>query len=798
MNHIQKRLMSASVEYIAKKRKIAADLVKKRLEDQKLRKHQPINSASIQVLGDGTQGTKPSLLVNSDGKSYLFNCNSGLQRACFTNRVRLTGLEHIFLTHLSTDTISGIYGLSLTASDIGLPSIKLHSNKSAKGLFNSMLSFTQGNNSMSYDEDLGSTHTFEDLSLQVMSIIINRHQTDNGSRSEDTCPLMAYVCRLPGVAGALDPVKCREMKVPVGPLLARLKSGQDITLHDGTIVRSSDVCQPAQPGAKFLIVECPSKHHIDSFIACDQLNKVIEDSDKQNEKFGCVFHMTPPDIVKDKRYSNWLDKFRDGGIKHFIVSHEYSDRIHLVDFMRNLHMLNQLDDQIFLAPQFEPKLQELIEADSKLEKTGPIKRIPLSYELNNQGEQKDISYTTIEDLKSLDRIHNLYNLDKLVLKPRSHLDILDDKLDLNATYREVSGFDGFDTALENLKNEQKKFPESQYHEPEVVFLGTGSAIPSKYRNTTGILINFPYPVPRSVILDCGEDTYGQLIRLYGDDKTRDILRNLKFIYVSHFHADHHVGLTQLIDKRSEVTEEPISLLLPPGVISLLEYHNNNIKDLSKTYRLYQSRTMKTFKKATQDSLLTARMIKSNLYEYSSGFIDNIDILEVDHCAHACAIVITFKLGHPKLDTFTLSYSGDCRPSDTFAEYGKDCDLLIHEATFDDRNQEDANAKKHCTISEAIGISRKMSAKYTILTHFSQRLVKIPIFTDEFDEKIGFGFDGLRIKCPSHYGRMSLLKPILNIVYRESIESMETKFARDQQKKLISDSLLSKTNMAHGL
>jgi len=49
-----------------------------------------------------------------------------------------------------------------------------------------------------------------------------------------------------------------------------------------------------------------------------------------------------------------------------------------------------------------------------------------------------------------------------------------------------------------------------------------------------------------------------------------------------------------------------------------------------------------------------------------------------------------------------------------------CDLLIHEATFHDDKSEDAQKKKHCTVSEATQISLQMKAKHTILTHFSQR------------------------------------------------------------------------------
>lgn len=61
----------------------------------------------------------------------------------------------------------------------------------------------------------------------------------------------------------------------------------------------------------------------------------------------------------------------------------------------------------------------------------------------------------------------------------------------------------------------------------------------------------------SVLLDCGEGTWGQLIRLYGDDPEHksgvwEVLRDIKCIFLSHVHGDHHIGLSKLLSMRSRV------------------------------------------------------------------------------------------------------------------------------------------------------------------------------------------------------------------------------------------------------
>ena len=91
-------------------------------------------------------------------------------------------------------------------------------------------------------------------------------------------------------------------------------------------------------------------------------------------------------------------------------------------------------------------------------------------------------------------------------------------------------------ALEKSKNEPKF--------PKFTFLGTGSSVPNKYRNVSCILVESSKD--SYVILDCGEGSLLQLHRQFGHAKSCDILRKLKGIYISHLHADHHIGLIALV------------------------------------------------------------------------------------------------------------------------------------------------------------------------------------------------------------------------------------------------------------
>jgi ribonuclease Z len=56
----------------------------------------------------------------------------------------------------------------------------------------------------------------------------------------------------------------------------------------------------------------------------------------------------------------------------------------------------------------------------------------------------------------------------------------------------------------------------------------------------------------SILLDAGESTYGQMLRMAGAAGIDESINNLKAIFISHLHADHHLGVVQVLSKWFEV------------------------------------------------------------------------------------------------------------------------------------------------------------------------------------------------------------------------------------------------------
>lgn len=89
-------------------------------------------------------------------------------------------------------------------------------------------------------------------------------------------------------------------------------------------------------------------------------------------------------------------------------------------------------------------------------------------------------------------------------------------------------------------------------------LGTGSAVPSKYRNVSSTLLHLPDG--GYILLDAGEGTWGQIARKFGSgaEGKEKILRELKCIFISHIHQDHHAGLATILRQRNQVCRSSLS------------------------------------------------------------------------------------------------------------------------------------------------------------------------------------------------------------------------------------------------
>jgi ribonuclease Z len=304
-------------------------------------------------------------------------------------------------------------------------------------------------------------------------------------------------------------------------------------------------------------------------------------------------------------------------------------------------------------------------------------------------------------------------------------------------------------------------------ESEIVTLGTGSALPSKYRNVSATLLR--HPGWGSMLFDCGENTFGQLKRVYGLDGVKEVLRDLRMIIISHMHADHHLGTVGVIkawyeevhgslpldvpdqERRDTFdTRSGLAIIAEPAMIQWLseyssveDYGWSRLAPLSISAHTERRSRLGWFLPPTTlarqpSNVIKNEMLEANVLPPDRLGLKDIQAVHVQHCHGARAVSVTFTTG------FKASYSGDCRPSKSFSRIGKGSTVCIHEATFDDELLGDAQAKNHSTTSEALGVAQAMGAKACVLTHFSQRYQKLPVLDHGNTENNGTAHDDVEM------------------------------------------------------
>lgn len=272
-----------------------------------------------------------------------------------------------------------------------------------------------------------------------------------------------------------------------------------------------------------------------------------------------------------------------------------------------------------------------------------------------------------------------------------------------------------------------------------------------------------------MLMDCGEGTYGQLVRFYGSVGVDEVLLKLKIIYISHLHADHHMGLVHVIRKRQEVFKQkslpptPVYLLAPHQIQTWLQLYSKSFENIKNAYILLPNVELRYNNKPPQESIVLSEV------KHTAGFGD-IQTTYVRHCPNAFGVAFTHLSG------WKITYSGDTMPCNSLVDIGQDSDVLIHEATMEDDLKQEAVLKMHSTTSEAIEIGNKMNAKFILLTHFSQRYAKVPVINEKFGSNVGIAFDNMKLrKCD--LPRIPLMYDAMKVMFTDDVEEMEQKYKR---------------------
>ncbi|CAJ1907227.1 unnamed protein product [Cylindrotheca closterium] len=722
-------------------------------------------SYSVRILSTKSLDSSPSvLLVSSDGTKTLVNCGEGCQRTFLEFGQKVSSMNRICLTHLSHDSIGGIPGMILTAADVlqdAVSSAKaalVHNNKKPQKPEESALpglhllgpvgtqkfvsslrhfmrrdsfqvkvhegAYSQPKNGGPKKRKKGSKN---EGAYDVQSIVCH---TNDFHRSEDSTKrqrletndqALSYIFTTPPIQGKFLVERAIALGIPKGPLFGQLKNGKSVTFTNeaGTTrtISSSEVVEPGSPGISIAVLYYPSNECLDQLKSSEKL-KEYQENEKGHPVLEVIVHMATRDLFLGKEAKEWRESF-GSEVKHIFLatdlrsSTETSSPFH--SGMMGAIARSKVCSSVYNVPNIPIQLRETTPAAQPEGETVP----------GYMEAQPLLEYIIVPRSKRGFGSRNASVLHWRSIQ-KQVLQIL-----------EQSGAKGeAENALSHHSSVLTSNANNDKNRGELIFTGTGSAIPCKYRNVSGIYLKMENG--NAMLLDVGEGTVGQLMRALSSSFS-EVLCAIKAVWISHPHADHHLGLLRLLSDRNQVTDDPLLLIAPTSMLSFLLEYQEVDATVQGSYTFVDCKEVST---KVQRHLWLPEKHESHAKKmeqlHKDLGITRCTSVPVAHCRDAFAVILE------NTCFGRLVYSGDCRPSRPLAYAALGADLLIHEATFANGMEAEATLKRHSTIGEALQVAEDMKAKAVILTHFSQRYPKVPPVASKHNAPIVFAFDFVRV------------------------------------------------------
>jgi ribonuclease Z len=268
---------------------------------------------------------------------------------------------------------------------------------------------------------------------------------------------------------------------------------------------------------------------------------------------------------------------------------------------------------------------------------------------------------------------------------------------------------------------------------DVVFLGTSGSTPTAQRAPAATLVRRGGD---RLLFDCAEGTQRQLLRC-------DVgLLELREIFLTHYHADHYLGLPGMLKTYSlRGRELELTIYGPRGLKELLSTLRRVFGRLTYPLRLVELEVGESLERggyALQTFAVNHGVpaVGYRLVEHvrpGRFDVDAANRLGVPDGAERGILQrgspVTLPDGGevrpehvlgPARSGRTLVLTGDTAPAASVVEAARGADVLVHEATFLADERDRAHETLHSTAGEAALVAREAGVRLLALTHLSTR------------------------------------------------------------------------------
>jgi ribonuclease Z len=300
----------------------------------------------------------------------------------------------------------------------------------------------------------------------------------------------------------------------------------------------------------------------------------------------------------------------------------------------------------------------------------------------------------------------------------------------------------------------------------MTFLGTSAAQPTIHRNLSGLAVKADSDL---LLFDCGEGSQRQMVR-FGTGF------NVDAVFFTHFHADHYLGIIGFLRTLGmNGRDRPVQLYGPPPARRLLHQAIHlgverldfpvellELRDGDRVSRgSYHVRAVGVDHRVNALGYVLEEETRAGRFDLSRAqelgvppgpLFGKLQRGESVTLPGGRTVEPTEVLG-PSRAGRKLVLSGDTRPCRAVVEAARGADLLIHESTFSDDEQERALETRHTTAREAGRVAREAGVGRLVLTHLSSRHDMEPgrllaQAREEFPGPLEVAHDGLVVDLPA--------------------------------------------------
>lgn len=282
---------------------------------------------------------------------------------------------------------------------------------------------------------------------------------------------------------------------------------------------------------------------------------------------------------------------------------------------------------------------------------------------------------------------------------------------------------------------------------ELTILGCNSALPTANRFQTAQVLNVS---ERFFLIDCGEGTQIQLRRF------KSSLQRINHIFISHLHGDHFIGLPGLISSMALLGRtKPLHIYGHQPLKEYVDYHTKlfggrmefeivfHLNEPQKPTLLFEDKVVSVYSFPLWHGAMPtagflfkekprlANLNKEKLAAYKIPVSQMQRIREgADFITEQGECIPNRALVNPAPQPRSYAYCSDTRYDERLVPIVKGVDLLYHEATFSEQEQELAKKRSHSTAKQAATIAKKAEVGQLLIGHYSARYPDVTVLEQQ--------------------------------------------------------------------